>query len=72
MRLPSVAVSSAVLILSAAVASVSAQELQGGLQQQTPNQITRVDSSAAPHTTEAAPQPFGYESEVHCFGYIGP
>jgi hypothetical protein len=72
MRLPSVAVSSAVLILSAAVASVSAQELQGGLQQATPNQITRVDSSAAPHTTEAAPQPFGYESEVHCFGYIGP
>jgi len=61
-----------VLILSTAVASVSAQELQGGLQPATPNQITRVDSSSAPHTTEAAPQPFGYESEVHCFGYIGP
>ncbi len=35
-------------------------------------QITRMDTAAAPQTTEAAPQPFGYESEVACFGYIGP
>jgi hypothetical protein len=59
------------MILSAAVPAVFAQELQGGLTT-TPPQITRVDTPAAPHTTEAAPQPFGYESEVHCFGYIGP
>ena len=68
MRLPTLAVPSAVLILSAA-AAVPAQELQGGLQS-TPPQITRVDTPAAPRTTEAAPQPFGYESEVHCFGYL--
>jgi hypothetical protein len=72
MRLPSIAVPSALLILSASVAAVSAQELQGGVQAPPPQQITRVESPAAPHTTEAAPQPFGYESEVHCFGYIGP
>jgi hypothetical protein len=71
MRLPTLAVPSALLILSAAAATAPAQELQGGLQS-TPPQITRVDTPAAPHTTEAAPQPFGYESEVHCFGYIGP
>lgn len=69
MRLPTLAVPSAVLILSAA-AAVPAQELQGGLQT-TPPQITRVDTPAGPRTTEAAPQPFGYESEVHCFGYLG-
>jgi hypothetical protein len=73
MRLPALAVPSALLILSAAAAPVSGQqrELQGGLTT-TPPQITTIDAQAAPHTTEAAPQPFGYESEVHCFGYIGP
>jgi hypothetical protein len=60
------------LILSAAVSASAQQqpELQGGLTS-TPPQITRIDTPIAPHTTEAAPQPFGYESEVHCFGYIG-
>ena len=29
-------------------------------------------AATAPQTTEAAPQPLGYESEVTCFGYIGP
>ena len=71
MRLPRIAVFPALMILSAAVPAALAQELQGGLTS-TPPQITRVDTPAAPHTTEAAPQPFGYESEVHCFGYIGP
>ena len=70
MRLPALAVPSALLILSGAVAAAPGQELQGGLAQ-TPPQITRVDTPGAPQTTEAAPQPFGYESEVHCFGYIG-
>jgi len=70
MRLPVLAVPSALLILSGAVAAAPGQELQGGLAQ-TPPQITRVDTPGAPQTTEAAPQPFGYESEVHCFGYIG-
>src|SRR5262249_38747626 len=46
-------------------------ELQGGALTQAPPQVTRVEAANAPQTTEAAPQPFGYESEVHCFGYIG-
>src|SRR6476619_3827935 len=70
MRLPALAVPSALLILMGAAVAAPGQELQGGLAQ-TPPQITRVDTPGAPQTTEAAPQPFGYESEVHCFGYIG-
>jgi hypothetical protein len=61
-------------ILSAGVAVGRAQqpELQGGALAPAPPQITRVDAATAPQTTEAAPQPFGFESEVACFGYIGP
>jgi hypothetical protein len=59
-------------ILSAGVAVGQAQqpELGGGLAP-APPQITRVEAPTAPQTTEAAPQPFGFESEVTCFGYIG-
>ncbi len=59
-------------ILSAGVAVGQAQqpELSGGLAP-APPQITRVEAATAPQTTEAAPQPFGFESEVTCFGYIG-
>lgn len=32
--------------------------------------ITRVTSAAKP--TESAPQPMGYESNLYCFGYLGP
>ncbi len=61
-------------ILAAGVAVGQAQqpELQGGALAPAPPQITRVDAATAPQTTEAAPQPFGFESEVACFGYIGP
>jgi hypothetical protein len=62
----------AVLVLSAGIAGAQAQrpELSGGLTAQ-PQQLTRIDATAQ-QTTEAAPQPFGFESEVSCFGYIGP
>ncbi len=34
--------------------------------------VTRVEERAAPAaTTETAPQPVGYESDVYCFGYLG-
>lgn len=73
MRLP-VRIASCLFVLSMGVAIAQTPpktELQGGALQQAPQQITRVDAAAGPQTTEAAPQPFGYESEVHCFGYIG-
>lgn len=73
MRLP-VRIAPCLIVLSMGVAVAQTPpkaELQGGGLQQAPPQITRVDSPVAPQTTEAAPQPFGYESEVHCFGYIG-
>jgi hypothetical protein len=38
---------------------------------QAPVQITTIEATA-PQTTEAAPQPLGFESEVLCFGYLGP
>ncbi len=61
--------------LTAGVAAVEAQqqqpELSGGGLGQAPAQITRIEATA-PQTTEAAPQPLGYEDEVSCFGYIGP
>jgi len=47
-------------------------ELQGGGLVQQPPQITRVEAAVSVGTTEGAPQPFGFESEVNCFGYIGP
>src|SRR5262245_29234972 len=55
------------------VTAVVAQqrELQGGGLVQQPPQITRVEAAQVAGTTEGAPQPFGYESEVQCFGYIG-
>ena len=58
----------------AAAPAVHAQqpELQGGGLAQQPPQITRVEAPQSAGTTEGAPQPFGYESEVVCFGYIGP
>lgn len=33
--------------------------------------VTRVERTAPAVTTESAPQPVGFESEVYCFGYIG-
>jgi hypothetical protein len=73
MRLP-VRIAPFVFVLSVGVAVAQTPpkaELQGGALTQAPPQVTRVEAANAPQTTEAAPQPFGYESEVHCFGYIG-
>lgn len=33
--------------------------------------VTRVERTVPAVTTESAPQPVGFESEVYCFGYIG-
>jgi len=60
-----------ILTVGIGIAQAQQPELQGGLAQ-APPQITRVEAASAPQTTEAAPQPFGFESEVACFGYIGP
>jgi hypothetical protein len=46
-------------------------ELAGGAMGQSPIEITTIEATA-PQTTEAAPQPLGFESEVLCFGYLGP
>ena len=45
-------------------------QYQAKSQQPEVKTITRVTS--APKTTESAPQPIGYESNVYCFGYLGP
>jgi hypothetical protein len=74
MRLPARIAVPCLFVLSLGVALGQAPpkvELQGGALAQPPPQITRIDAATAPQTTEAGPQPFGYESEVHCFGYIG-
>jgi hypothetical protein len=74
MRLPfRFAFASGVLVLSAGVAGAQQSqkpELSGGGLAQAPPQITRIES-LVPETTEAAPQPLGYESEVVCFGFLG-
>jgi hypothetical protein len=73
MRLPyCLAFAPGVLVLSAGIAAAQSQkpELAGGGLTQAPPQITRIEASA-PQTTEAAPQPLGYESEVLCFGFLG-
>jgi hypothetical protein len=59
-----------VCFAGAAAAQAPRPELSGGLSQ-SPNEITQIEATAQ-QTTEAAPQPFGYENEVSCFGYIGP
>lgn len=60
-----------IMSVGAAVGLAQQPELQGGGLAPAPPQITRVEAAYAPQTTEAAPQPFGFESEVNCFGYIG-
>jgi hypothetical protein len=59
-----------VVFTGTAAAQAPRPELSGGLSQ-SPNEITQIEATAQ-QTTEAAPQPFGYENEVGCFGYIGP
>jgi hypothetical protein len=72
MRLPLRLASLLCLVVSATAVSVAgAQELSGGRPTSAPQQITRIEATVAPHTTEAAPQPLGFESEVTCFGFLG-
>ena len=74
MRLPVRFAGPMALLLTTGVATLLAQqapELAGGGLAQAPPGITRIEATA-PQTTEAAPQPLGYEDEVACFGYIGP
>jgi hypothetical protein len=33
--------------------------------------VTRIDERAPASTTENAPQPVGFESDIYCFGYLG-
>jgi hypothetical protein len=70
MRLPA-RLSGLLLVLGTSGAVVFGQELSGGGLATKPQSITRIEP-IAPQTTEAAPQPLGYEDEVSCFGYIGP
>ena len=75
MRLPVRFSGPMALLLTAGAATLFAQqqpELAGGGLAQQPPTITRIQAASAPRTTEAAPQPLGYEDEVACFGYIGP
>lgn len=77
MRLPVrlVAASSALLLAGALAAQEKPAPPVGGQYQAKAQQpevktVTRVQMPM--QTTEAAPQPMGYESNVYCFGYLGP
>jgi hypothetical protein len=77
MRLPVrlVAAGSALLLAGALAAQEKPAPKVGGQYQASAQQpevktITRIQTSV--RTTEAAPQPMGYESNLYCFGYIGP
>jgi len=47
------------------------REIPGGTIVVAPTTETTTISPARP-SPEAAPQPLGYESDLHCFGYLGP
>ncbi len=36
-----------------------------------PSTVTRAEEPQRPLTTETAPQPVGFESDIYCFGYLG-
>ncbi len=38
---------------------------------QQPPAVTRIEDKAAVPTTDNAPQPVGFESDIYCFGYVG-
>lgn len=71
MRLPARISRLLLVFATSGAAALTGQELSGGGLATKPQSITRVEP-IAPQTTEAAPQPLGYEDEVSCFGYIGP
>jgi hypothetical protein len=78
MRLPvrEVAAALSAFLLAGALAAQEKPAPAVGGQYQAKSQqpevktITRVTSPAKP--TESAPQPMGYESNLYCFGYLGP
>lgn len=78
MRLPvrEVAIAASAFVLAGALAAQEKPAPAVGGQYQAKSQqpevktISRVTPSAKP--TESAPQPMGYESNVYCFGYLGP
>jgi hypothetical protein len=78
MRLPSrfVAAGPALCLAASLLAQEKPAPAVGGQYQATQQQpevktITKVESRAT-RLTEAAPQPLGYETNVYCFGYVGP
>jgi hypothetical protein len=38
---------------------------------QQPSTVTRAEEPQRPLSTETAPQPVGFESDIYCFGYLG-
>lgn len=79
MRLPvrlAAAAAGPALLLSGALAAQEKPAPAVGGQYQARSQqpeVKTISRVAAPaRTTESAPQPMGYESNVYCFGYIGP
>src|SRR5712691_10644592 len=38
---------------------------------QEPKSVTRVEPASAAVSSETAPQPVGFESDIYCFGYVG-
>jgi len=78
MRLPSrlLAAGPALCLAGSLVAQDKPAPAVGGQYQATQQQpevktITKVESRAT-RLTESAPQPMGYETNVYCFGYLGP
>lgn len=74
MRLPVRAIAIAVGILTAAAGAAQTQperEIRGSAVVVTPpTQSVTVREQPVMTTTEAGPQPLGFESDVHCFGYL--
>jgi hypothetical protein len=78
MRLPVRAIAICVAILTAAAGTAQTtqpkpqREIPGSTVVVTPpTQTITVREQPAAGTPEAGPQPLGFESDVHCFGYLG-
>jgi hypothetical protein len=73
MRLPLRVFAGVGLLSGALVAAQTPPEPQvpSSLETLTPPPPTVTRIQETPATTEAAPQPLGFESDVYCFGYVG-
>src|SRR5688572_28457996 len=77
MRLPARSIAVAVAVLTAAAALAQTvqtrpeREIPGSTVVVTPPTQTITVREAVVSTTEAGPQPLGFESDLHCFGYVG-